>query len=250
MKLWRNLACAIILLGAIAFCAPAAKAVPFSFTTNYDVLNITAIIHTNVETIPKPNIDVYTLRAFTLNNTVFLELFESWRGSLFPAGAKMVVSWDAGENVANGKDGDILVVDKTGINVLYDASEKIWSQSGKSFMTINFFNGDSDAFSANENGNSPGHDDFTSFSNASLEIDDGEGLFISTTGPSTDISTQGWNKNGPPDFTTWSDSDRAVTYGAGTNVDFGGIIHTTATIKISASGHGPGVGGFFYDFIY
>jgi hypothetical protein len=248
MKMLKNLIYALAAAVLVTCCVPGAWAIPFSFTTNYDILTITATVQTNAETVPKPFDEVYTVRTFTLNNASFLDLFESpdWHDAPFPPGSKLVVSWDAGENVFEGKAGDILVVDKTGTNVLYDASETTWSESLKAYMTVNFYDGTGGAFNANEDNNFPGHYDFTLFSNTSFVLSDGTGFFLSTTGPSKEISTQAWNKNDPIDFTTWSDSERADTYGIGTNVVFGNLLNVTATIKITASGHGRGVGGYYY----
>jgi hypothetical protein len=244
MKIFKNLSCAIIVAAVVIFCAPGARA--FNFTTNCDELSITAVIQTNVETIPTPNVDVYAIRGFTLNNAKLLGLLESedWHNGLFPAGAKLVVGWDAGANVTGGKDGDILVVDKTGVNVLYDASEKSLSHSGGAYMAVDFYDGNTGAYSANENQNNPGHFDFTMYSNTTFGIFDSAGLYLSTTGPSTAVSVQTWDKS--HNYLTWSDSQRATAYCAGTNVDFAGILNATATVKITASGHGKGAGGFYY----
>jgi len=239
----------------VTFCAPSARATS-NFTTNYDVLNITATIQTNEVTNPKPGVTLYTIHTVALDNATILSMLEGpdWNDGTFPTGSKLVVSWDAGENVSNGEAGDILVVDKTGTFVLYDASETLWSESGLASMTVNFF-GEYGAYKANLNTNSVGSFDFTIFNNTSFEINDGENttnLFIDTTGPSTEIYTQGWKTFNlgdilASDFTSWSDSVRADTYGAGTNVVVNNSNSSTVTVKISASGHGKGLGGYFYD---
>jgi len=244
METLRNLTYAIAAAGAIAFCAPGARA--GNFTTNYDVLNITGIVQTNIEVNSASETDSSIIHAFTLNNAAILGLFEGpdWYNGTFPAGSKLVVSWDAGENVAMANTGDILVVDKTGTNVLYDASGEIWSASGAAFMTIDFYQ-ETGACEKNYNPNDPGHYDFIWFNNAKVQILDtvsSDRVSITTTGPSTEISTQAWNASG--DFTSWSDSEHASTSGAGQQID--GYNDATVSLQISTSGHGPGEGGWFF----
>lgn len=249
MKTLTTLTCAIAVAGAIAFCAPNANAVA-NFTTNYDVMNITATIGTNIEKSPSSDVYVYSVHTFTLDNAAILHFLEGpdWNNGSFPAGSKLVVSWDAGDNVLFGSTGDILVVGPDGRTVLYDASEAIWSNSGEASMTVDFYY-EGGAYNENDNYNDPGHYDFTWFNNTSFEIYDGldsTNLSISTTGPSTEVSKQGWKDYSLHQYTTWSDSERATTYGAGTNQVVNGYDYATVTVKISAHGHGPGVGGYYY----
>jgi hypothetical protein len=247
MKTLRNLTFITAVTTLMVFCASGnrAFAVVPSFTTNYDALNITATVGTNIATHPTVDIYVYAVHKFTLNNAAILSMLEGhdWHNAAFPAGAKLVVSWDAGHNVYHGNAGDILVVDKTGTNVLYDASVVSWSVSGNASMTVNFFEEKGD-YNEKINDGNPGYHDFTMFNNTEFEIyDDGTSYVeIYTTGPSTETSTQDWNKHG--DFTSWTDSEQTTTSGADQSVD--GYSGATITVKISASGHGPGVGGWYY----
>jgi hypothetical protein len=250
MKTFKYLTCTFVMVAIIAFWATDAKAAS-NFTTNYDTLNITVIIATNTETFPKANVDMYTIHKFTLNNAAILSMLEGpdWNDATFPAGSKLVVSWDAGANVKNGSTGDILVVDKTGTNVLYDASDEASSKSGKAYLTIDFYY-QYGAYTENDNYNNPGHYDFTWLNDASFEIyDRGESLIvIDTSGPSTEIYSQGWksfdaNDHLDSDFASWSDSEHATTYCA--NGEIGGFEGANVTVQISATGHGPGLGGYF-----
>lgn len=254
MKTLRNLTYVIAVAAIVAFCAPSAKAINFGFTTNYDVLNITATITTNAETTPKSDDYVWTDHTVALDNKAILSLLEGpdWYNGTFPTGSKLVVSWDAAHNVSSGATGDILVVDKTGTNVLYDASEKSWSSFGNASLTIKFYN-QIGAYKANYNQNSPGSLEVAFIDSTTFEINDGENphnLFINTIGPCTDIFAQGWKNFTSVDFTSWSDSQRADTFGTGTNVFLNGSDNgVNVTVKISASGHGKGVGGYYYAFL-
>jgi hypothetical protein len=246
MKTFGNFVSTLAIMGALVLCASGARATSYYLTTNYDVLNITATITTNIEKTSTSNIDTCVAHTFTLNNASILSMLEGpdWNNGTFPAGSKLVVSWDSGHSFTPAAPGDILVVDKSGTNVLYDASLSLWSFSGQAFMTVDFHHA-AGADSENENTNAPGHYDTTRYNITSFQILDGvTGLSISTTGPSTEISTQGWDKNG--DYTSWTDSVHASTYGAGANQVINGYANATVSVTISAGGHGPGVGGWFY----
>jgi hypothetical protein len=248
------LACVMAVAGALALAVPHARAT-LNFTTQYDVLNITATIVTNIVKEPATNIEIQTAHAFTLDNAAILNLLEGpdWNNGPFPPGSKLVMSWDAWPHVYDGNLGDILVIDKTGTNVLYDASEASWSHSTSASMTVNFYSGQGAFNESRKNVYSvtPGYYEVTLFNTTSFQITDGEtGLSLSVTGPSADVSRQEWKNLENGDFTSWSDSEHASTYGAGRNEVINGFPSATVSVKISASGHGPGGGGWFYYFRY
>ncbi len=249
MKTLRNLTCAVAAAAAVAFCAPSARAT-VNFTTNYDELNITVTVQTNIEKSPSSDVYTYSLHTFTLDNAAILHLLEGpdWNDGSFPAGSKLVVGWDAGANVEDGKKGDILVVGPDGKTVLYDASEYIWSASDDAIITVNFYD-EEGTYSGNINDNEPGHYDLVWFNNTDFELYDDGGsipyLYIETYGPSTENFKQGWKND---EYTSWSDSEQAKTYGADAYID-GSDDDATVTVKISAHGHGPGEGAY-YEYYY
>ncbi len=91
------------------------QATPFIGTvTNFSKLNISLVITTNIYT-SNGNKEITTAKSVKLTNKQFLDLFAAWAGTTWPSGAQLVQGWD------EEWDGDVLVVDKTGTNVLYDA---------------------------------------------------------------------------------------------------------------------------------
>jgi hypothetical protein len=98
----------------LAFCASGAKA-SIGITTNYTPFNLSVTITTN--TLPATNkvgIVTTTTGKVKMDNATLLTIFGGWATNTWPTGAKLVVAWDEPWN------GKVLVVDKSGTNVLYN----------------------------------------------------------------------------------------------------------------------------------
>ena len=102
----------------LAFCASSAKAA-IGVVTNYSKANFSFVITTNgpstSKTVTGGYLYKYPTGTVKIGNKQLLSATALWSGTTWPAGAQLVIGWD------QPWDGDILVVDKTGTNVLFDA---------------------------------------------------------------------------------------------------------------------------------
>ncbi len=104
-------AAATLILGAFS-----AKATPYIGTvTSFSKLNILLVITTNGTSVFNGHATKYPTGTVKITNKQLLDLFAEWDNTTWPAGAQLVQGWD------EQWDGHVLVVDKTGNNVLYDA---------------------------------------------------------------------------------------------------------------------------------
>lgn len=164
-------------------------------------------------------------------------MFANWDGddrTVDPwKSAKLVVGW------SQGWDGDVLVVDKTGTNVLMDANYDIYA-----WFTVDFFN-DSGSYTGYYIDNAPGSEKWTEKYSASCSLyDDDYALYYtdcSISGGNTESFKESWNASDVG--TGWSDKESAIF------PDQGGqeLLYNTGTSisgKISATGKGPGVNSY------
>jgi hypothetical protein len=118
MKTLKIMACAFTVAAAFTLCASSAKAgTPgIGMTTNFTPLNVSITVITDGVEKVTSSADTYPVGQAKINNSYLLTLFGHWAGTNWPSGAKLVIGWD------EPWTGDVLVVDKTGTNVLYNAS--------------------------------------------------------------------------------------------------------------------------------
>ncbi len=224
-----------LLLGLIAvFALVASSRANEGITTNYDVLTISGTVTTNAPYTVKNNVTTYSVVTVKFATKDLLSLFASWAGTSWPAGAKLVQAWDEPWN------GDVLVVDKTGTNVLFDASNDLYPTQ---YFTVDFFSGEG-AYTETDNENNPGFYNYTWFNNGSFTLVDGTSTSLSGNGPNTEVFSQKWDKN--HNLTTWSDSEKCDASGAGGNEKLNNDpTSTTVNVEISAKGKGAG-GNYIY----
>jgi hypothetical protein len=236
MKILRILACAFGAAIALAFGASSVKAVSsIGIVTNYSVLNFNITVATNIYKATSSGF-TYTIsqkKLVTKDVLAILQGVDYYNGP-FPPGSKLVIGWD------EKWEGAVLVVDKTGTNVLYNC--KSGGSSGETALVVNFFY-EYGTGSQNKDNNDPGHNDYT-------YLNSGEFYIYDTTTPQTDdnldLGTQynpatitydlNWDKNG--DYTTWSSSSSMTLGGGGQHID--GVTQATISGTITASGHGKG----------
>ncbi len=117
MKTNNFLICAAIM--TLAFCARGATALApgIGMTTNFTALNVSITVITNGPVMASGNTSSSAVGKVTINNNYLLKVFSYWAHQYaWPAGTKLVIGWD------DPWDGDVLVVDGSGTNVLFDAS--------------------------------------------------------------------------------------------------------------------------------
>ena len=197
-------------------------------TIDYSKLNVSATIITNCATITKGDVDKYTTKTVKIGNKQLLNLFTNWAGTTWPAGAQLVVGWDI------PWDGDVLVVDKTGTNVLYDANA-----APDHYFVVDFFN-DIGAGTGTYVNADPGSKTISSLNGATFALYD-DYYFLNYTdlsgyGGSTQSFKQTWDINDNP--LKWSDTESAKFPNQGDQKYLDVGWDTTVSGTISASGHG------------
>jgi len=227
----------------LACCAPGAKA-SIGITTNYTPLNITITVTTNRYMATTKGY-MYKLGSVSMGNSKVLTLLESsdFYNGTFPAGAKLVQGWDSEYNIANGHDGDVLVVDKTGTNVLYDASTNYYA--GGNCIYIDWFEEDGPYSETYDDDVSPYFYTYTyDFNTVYFELyDDGsQYIDIYTYGNGVETYTQNYTES--DDYKSWSLSAHANTSYA--DEDFGDDDEAAATVHLSTSGQGKDYNYYWY----
>lgn len=212
------------------FCAAGANAQSIIGTvTNSEQLTISLTVSTNVETENKNFHVQFAVRSQRLQTKDIMNLLAGpdFANTTWPKNARLVVGLDQEWN------NDVLVVDGTGTNVLFDAS----TGDGNAYLTINFFRFGG-TWQESFNGNNPGNEEYTWYNNGYFELYDNKSLNIDLWGygASTEHFTQNWDKTGVN--TTWSDSENFTPQSAAQSLN--GYTQGTLTGTINASGHGKG----------
>lgn len=234
MRIVKTLMCATAAAVALTMGASSAKAITsIGIVTNYDVLNVSLTVKTNIV---KQTATGYTISngSVKLVNKDVLNILAGadFYGSAFPPGSKLVVGWD------QPWDGDVLVVDNTGTNVLYNCDSG--GNSGESYFYVDFYD-DQGSFTGTLGETDPGHFNLNWSNSGDFGLyDDANNNLYLWGGESAAKSSyvQNWDKNDVD--TTWSSSE---SYSPSTGdqklnnnpESFGSISGT-----ISSSGHGKG----------
>ncbi len=198
-------------------------------TTNSSVLSVGLIIMTNAPSVSANNVTTWKTGSAKMGNKELLALLAetNFANTTFPMGAHLVVGWDAPWS------GDVLVVDKSGTNVLFDANN-----SGSEHFTVNFFNGPG-AFTKIDDENNPGYETRTEYNQAYFEFeDDANNTFIYGVGPCLEKFTQKWDSS--HNFTSWSDGETFSVNGANSNEEFNNNSGATVIGGLGATGKGKG----------
>ena len=201
-------------------------------TTNYSKLNISAIITTNDAVVISGTTHKYPISTTKIGNKQLLALFADWDSATWPAGAQLVVGW----NYPGSGTNDVLVVDKTGTNVLYDASA-----ATSHYCTVDFFD-DMGAATGTYVEALPGSKKLTSYNGASFYLYDDDYYLDYTSldlyGGSKQTFSQTWDASN--NGLKWSDKESAKFLDQGDEyyLDFGSDI--TVSGSVSASGKGKG----------
>jgi hypothetical protein len=180
----------------------------------------------------------YSTGTFKVGNKQLLDLATQWAGADRTVDpwktASLVVGWES------AWDGDVLVVDKTGTNVLYDCD------TGVAYFYVEFNDYDG-SYTETYLDADPGYETWTETYTAYFELYD-DGTFLPYTyfyiyGGNKQTFKQSWDASG--NYTTWSDSESS-TYPYNADCYFLDNSRTTVTGSISASGKGKGMNWYWY----
>ncbi len=222
-------AVATLLLGAFS-----AKAVVFTLVTNYSKLNISFVITTNKDDVDNGKVTKYPTGTVKITNKQLLELFAEWDGTTWPAGAQLVQGWD------EAWDGHVLVVDKTGTNVLYDAYG-----DGSTFSFQFVCESYEGSLSGTASDSDPGTASYVESNYGFVElVDHGHVLSytdISAYGACAEKFSDSWDSNHV--YTKWSDSEKFTATFA--DQYFLNNLQTSYSVEVSSSGHGTGLPSLF-----
>ncbi len=209
-------------------------AAPIGVVTNSSAVTVNLTVTTNAPSKTVGTVTTYKIATAKINNASLLALFATWNGTNFPTGARLVIGWDA------PYQGDVLVVDTTGTNVLFNASN--WSNSANQSCVIDFFF-NTGAYTQTYIDASPGYDTWVWYNEGAFTLKDtATSTDLSGFGPSTERFRQNWDSNG--NYSSWTDSEMFTLNGAAQT--FRGVQQSTLKGQINAGGKGRGQNEFLY----
>lgn len=233
MKTLKTLTVAVAAAASLALSAMSAKA-GIGIVTNYDTVNFSATLTTNgIVDDAAGYKSVIGSQRFVTKDLLTLLTNSDFAGTNFPVDSKLVLGWDGNWN------GDLLVVDKTGTNVLYDAT----AGNPTNNITINLYNQTgSPTYSATHSSLGININNLVWHNNGSfMLIDQAGGVNIAGTGPCTDHFNLKDGFSASTNVASWTDSETFTMYGANETNGNGGFIPGTLTGSITVSGSGKGL---------
>jgi hypothetical protein len=237
MKTIKALLCTSVAIATLALCASSTRAQTIiGTTTNYSMLNVALTVATNSPSVVKGGTDIYNIGKAKANNKILLKLFANWSTNTFPAGAKLVVGWDSPWS------GDVLVVDKSGTNVYFDATTG--AGGGSAYFSVDFYDEDG-AYTESYLDATPGHYNYSYPLNGGyFELYD-DNYYL----PYTDIyaytaASSSYFGSWTSTTEKWSEHSKMSTMGYGDNYFFD-YYGSSGPDTISTSGHGLGYNPYF-----
>jgi hypothetical protein len=235
----------VAMMAAFALGAFGAKAA-IGTVTNYSKLTVSITVTTNGTGVTKGHVTRYPVGSAKFTDKTLLALFATanWANTTFPAGAQLVIGWES------PWDGAVLVVDKTGTNVLYNASDETTSAGGDEiFQIYTEYDGDYTETYDDAGDAAPGYDTWNESYAYYVELYDGlapAGItdIYSEYSSGKQQFTQRW---GSADFnyTTWSDSE-SIDLQMGGGQEFEGNSDGSVSGSINFAGHGVGENSWLY----
>ena len=242
MKAIKKFTCALATTAVLAFCSSSAHAVIHT-TTNDIILTFSLTVSTNSEKDINPTNIITTVKPLKLVNKNLLAMLGSkdFADETFSNGDQIAVAYDQPWN------GDVLIVDKTGSNVLYDATFNRGNTNATLAVDLRHNFG---TFSDNINFKPSGSTTYTFFLGGNFTLlDTTNQTSLAGSGPSTLKINQTLNSSkefSTNPFSAWSDSVNFNFFGAD-QVEFndvGGTVSGTVTGKGSGKGRN---GAFLID---
>jgi hypothetical protein len=236
MKLIKLASLALAAAGIFGVCNAGAASI--GVTTNSTPLNVAITVITNTPSKTSGNTTTWSITTTKITNKLLLTLFQNWasvsNNAFSVTGAKIVIGWD------QQWDGDVLVVDKTGTNVLFDASA-----ANQNFFYV-VFDDEDGAFTEKDVNTNPGSFTYTDFDGAYYELYDNNVVL-----PFTDLYgygagkityTQRFDKNGKDSGWNLSTTGMFPLYG---NQTFNNSNTGSASANINSNGGGKTFNNFW-----
>lgn len=246
MKAIKTLTCATAAAAVLAISASDVQAVgpTTSLTTNDVILNFALTISTNTAASVSTTATNYTIKVASekLVNKNLLTMLEGsdFANVPFAAGAQIAIAYDGPWN------GDVVVVDKTGTNVLYDVTENGHSTNATFAINLTQENG---AFSEKYNYKPSGSVSSTAYDGGSFTLlDIPNKVSMTGNGPSTVTFTQILNSSKPfttNPFASWTDSANFSFFGASNEAALNQTNYVTISGTITGKGKGKGENTYF-----
>ena len=239
MKILKTLTCAFAAVAALAFCTPSAKA-GIGIVTNYNTLNISLTINTNIAQTHSGSTyhDSYKSAHFVTKDLLNLLQTRDFANTNFPSGSKIVIGWDRPWYDA------VLVVDKTGTNVLFNASST--NTAGYVIFVVEGGTGSYyGAYNETHVEANPGSDGWTEFYSDTFEIYDETNLDIDIHQIAPDKENFHINWNLDHVYLNWNDSENLIL-NTSENQVLNNASYVTATGNVQANGSGKGEPYYLY----
>jgi hypothetical protein len=250
MNAFKTFTCTVAAAAALAFCAPSTRAVtPITTTTNDIILSLSLTLITNGGGffISETNFS-NTVGKEKLTTKDLLQLLGGGNGfstNTFSSGDQVAIAYDFPWN------GHVVVVDKTGTNVLFDATKN--NNNTNATLAINLFAGDAFTESDKVEFKAGGSMTFVTYAGGTFTLFDKTNsinINITGSGPSPVKFTQKLNSGtqfSTNQFASWTDSADFNFFGATDELwNQGATINGTLTGK----GSGKGLNGFMYNFFF
>lgn len=225
MKIFKTIALAIAVAVAV-FCTPSAWAYTntvIGTVVNYSTMTVALTVKTNFQTVTGGTIKMQIVQVKLVNKDLLNILAgPDFANTTWPAGAKLVTGWD----IQWG--GSVLVVDSTGTNVLYDASNN--SSGNYINMNIIYMAG------VKSGQTTPTMESFDWYNSGNFQlIDNNNHTVLTGPGPCTQNFTQKYDGSGTP--TTWTDTE-SYSESDASQFLLNRMATTTGTVKLTGHGNG------------
>jgi hypothetical protein len=233
MKIIKTVVCAMA-VAVTVLCASQARAYTntvIGTVADYSTMTIALTVKTNFETCTA-TCNKYEFASAKLATKDVLNILAGpdFANTTWPTGAKLEIGWDMQWN------GDVLVVDSTGTNVLYDASARA-GMGGASYLSLNPFY-EMGPKTGTSSVTYPGTESYTWDNNANFHLVDYGAVFTSLhgLGSCTDKFSQKWDATENP--TTWTDSEEYTQNEANQILLGNSGAELSGTITLSGRGSG------------
>jgi hypothetical protein len=239
MKLIKLATMALATAGMFGVYNAGAAVFTIGVTTISTPLSVAITLVTNGPSTTKGDTTTSTTKSVKINNKWLISVFSHWSTNAFSVtGAKLVMGWDAPWY------GDVLVVDKTGTNVLFDAS----NTGNESVEFVADFDDESGASTEKYVDDQPGSDTYTEYNAGDMYFDDADyyldDTFIRLYGSSKVTFNQKWNKDGVN--SSWNLSAMGMMPLEGDSF-LDGSDEASAKATLKTNGSGKGGNGYWYD---
>jgi hypothetical protein len=246
MKVMKILTTVIAATAAFAFCASSARAVSLT-TTNDIILSLTLTISTNSETFVSDTNYSFKVGSVKLANKNLLQLLGGGNGfadEVFSNTDQIAIAYDAPWG------GDVVIVDKTGSNVLYDVTKN--GGNTNATLAINLLKNDG-TYNEKVDYKPSGSLGFTTYYGGTFTLlDNTNDINITGSGPASVTYTQALTSSkefSTNELASWTDSATFNFFGASNehalDKDFV-TISGTVTGKGSGKGGNDYLNGFFF----